>query len=121
MKAIRLKFRGADYVVPANRAFELGCQVEEIVTLGEIGTWGGKVPFFKVARCFGTMLRFAGARVSDEEVFSDIMANLRSAGPEGGAAEIAAVAAVQALAACLMGGAPLADGEQDAPEKTTAS
>jgi hypothetical protein len=86
------------------------------------------VPFFKVARCYGTLLRFAGASVRDDEVFADIMAGLETAGrakAKGKAvdgSQIAAMAAVQALVACLMNGAPEPDGEEaDTPEKPTAS
>lgn len=127
MKSIRLNWRGQDHVIPANRAFEAGAEIEEIVTLGEIGAWGQKVPFFKVARCYATLLRFAGATVTDEEVFGDIMAGLNTAGrarAKGQAVEgkqIAAMAAVNALAACLMNGAPEPDEDADAPEKPTAS
>lgn len=126
MPAIRMKFRGADYVIPANRAFEIGAEVEEIVTLGEIGTWGNRVPFFKVARCYGAMLRFAGAKVTDGEVHGEIMGNLAAAGKARAddgttGAEIAAMAAVSALVTLLMGGAPQADEEEPASEKPPAS
>lgn len=127
MAAIRMNWQGKAYVIPAHRAFELGAQVEDIVTLGEIGTWGARVPFFKVARAYGTMLRFAGAKVTDGEVHAEIMANLEAAGKarlagDADPAEIAGMIAMQALVACLMGGAPQRDDEDaDAPGKTTAS
>lgn len=127
MKAIRLNWRNQDFVIPATRAFEAGAAVEEIVTLGEIGNWGAKVPFFKVARCYGAMLRIAGATATDEEVFSDIMAGLHKAGKAKASgktavsSEIAALAAVNALVACLMNGAPEADEDSDQPEKPSAS
>lgn len=127
MAAIRMNWRGAAYVIPAHQAFEVGAAVEEIVTLGEIGTWGNRVPFYRVARAYATMLRFAGAKVTDGEVHSDIMANLQAAGKariEGDPdpKEIAGMMAVQALVACLMGGAPQSgDPDADAPGKTSAS
>lgn len=127
MAAIRMNWRGEAYVIPAHRAFELGAEVEQIVTLGEIGNWGNKVPFYKVARAYGTMLRFAGAKVTDAEVHSEIMGNLEAAGKARVAGdpdpkEIAGMVAVQALVACLMGGAPPSeDPDAEAPGKTTAS
>ena len=128
MAAIRMKWRGVDHVIPAHRAFEIGAEVEGIVTLGEIGSWGNRVPFYKVARCYGAMLRFAGAKVTDAEVHAEIMGNLEAAGrakvdgdPEP--AEIAGMIAMNALVACLMGGAPRNDDDADAeaPEKPSAS
>lgn len=127
MAAIRMTWRWETYVIPAHRAFEIGAEVENIVTLGEIGSWGNRVPFFKVARCYGAMLRFAGAKVTDAEVHAEIMANLEAAGKARVAgdpdpAELAGMMAMNALVACLMGGAPMkADAEADAPGKTTAS
>jgi hypothetical protein len=128
MAAIRMKWRGEDYVIPAHRAFEIGAEVEGIVTLGEIGTWGNRVPFFKVAKCYGAMLRFAGAKVTDPEVHTEIMANLETAGRarvagDADPAELAGMAAMNALVACLMGGAPpqSEDAASDAPGKITAS
>lgn len=127
MAAIRMKWRGEDYVIPAHRSFEIGAEVEGIVTLGEIGTWGNRVPFFKVAKCYGAMLRFAGAKVSDAEIHAEIMANLEAAGKarvagDADPAELAGIVAMNALVACLMGGAPVqADAEADAPGKITAS
>jgi hypothetical protein len=127
MPAIRMNWRGETYVIPAHRSFEIGAEVEGIVTLGEIGTWGNRVPFFKVAKCFGAMLRFAGAKVSDAEVHAEIMSNLEAAGKarvagDADPAELAGMAAMNALVACLMGGAPKSDDpEGDAPGKTSAS
>lgn len=127
MPAIRMNWRGETYVIPAHQAFEAGAAVEEIVTLGEIGSWSNKVPFFKVARAYATMLRMAGAKVTDGEVHAEIMANLQAAGKARVAgdpdpAEIAGMMAMNALVACLMGGAPPSDDpEAEPPGKTTAS
>ncbi len=126
MKAIRLKFRGEEFLIPATQAFEIGAQVEDIVTLGEIASWGAKVPFFKVARCFGAMLRFAGCKATDAEVFQDMMDSIAKFGRanKGGAADVMdvpALAAVSALTSCLMGGAPLTEEAEETPEKPSAS
>jgi hypothetical protein len=126
MPAIRINWRGETYLIPAHKAFEVGAAVEEIVTLGEIGSWAGRVPFFKIAKAYGVMLRMAGAKVTDSEVHEDIMASLEAAGRarvDGGPdpAELAGLAAMNALVACLMGGAPKSDEEAEAPGKATAS
>lgn len=121
MQPIRLTFRGKDYLIPADRAFRAGAAVEEIVTLAEITSWGGKPKFFTIASAFGVLLRFAGCKVSDEDVYTDMMAGLRGGDAAGAAGDVAAVVAINALMNCLMGGAPPASPGEDAPGKPTAS
>ncbi|MFA9232074.1 MAG: hypothetical protein ACEQSU_15220 [Microgenomates group bacterium] len=116
MQPITMKWRGAEYTIPASRAFEIGERLERIVTIGEIGSWGEKVPFYTVARCYAEMLSYAGAKVTKEDVFTDIMSGLKGAASEG----IPAVEAVFALVGCLMGGAPATD-ETETDTKTSAS
>ena len=120
MNPINLSFRGVDYVIPAARAFEVGEAVERIVTLGEMAAWGSKVPFFTVAKCFAVMLNLAGAKVTKEDVIGQIMADL-NAGSDGKTTGASAVQAVQALAACLMGGAPPSDADPADEVKMSAS
>lgn len=121
MQPIRLTFRGKDYEIPASRAFRAGAAVEEVVTLGEITSWGSKPRFFAIASAFGVLLRFAGCKVSDEEVHSDMMAGMRGGDDANATGDVAAVVAINALMNCLMGGAPPASPGEDAPEKPTAS
>lgn len=117
MPNIRLSFRGTDYVIPEGKVFEVGEAIEEIATIGEIASWGKSPKFHKLARCFGEMLRYAGCKISDREVFSDIMAQIKAAGDEiedpDKAKELVAVQAVHSLIAVLMDGAPESDGEGD--------
>ena len=95
-------------------AFQIGDQIEDIVTLAEISQWAVKPKMFKLARCYGAMLRFAGARVADTDVFTEIMT--AKADADG---NLVAAQAIGALAELLTGGAPAGTG--DAPEKTSAS
>lgn len=124
MGDIVLTFRGETYRVPETKAFELGAEVEEVVTLSEIATWGQNPKFFKIARACGVMLRFAGARVSDTEVKDEIDASIARAVAGGAGADVAkdlfAVVAVQQLQAVLFKDAPQS-GDSAAPGKTTAS
>lgn len=125
MKSISLTFRGQTFTVPETRAFDLGAAVEEVVTLAEIATWGRHPRYFKIARAFGVMLRFAGCKVSDAEVKAEIDASITAAvergdGPEDAVGEIFAVQAVQQLQEVLFDGAPTTGGDA-APEKTIAS
>lgn len=110
MAAIPLQFRGQDYLLPEERAFAIGEEIEDIVTLQEIAAWGAKPKFHKMARCYGVLLRAAGCRVDDRDVFSDMMAELK----EGGS--VVAVVAINGLLSVLMDGAPEAsDGDEKKP------
>jgi hypothetical protein len=117
MASIRLTFRGQDYVIPENRAFEAGEAVEEIVTLSELVGMRTRPRFHKLARCYGELLRYAGCRVTDREVHSEIMGGLK--GREAKAE--AAAAALNALIEVLMDGAPDDGGEDEDVGKTSAS
>lgn len=108
MADIRLTFKGAEYVIPDNRAFEIGMMIEDIVTLSQLSRLLADPKFYTIARCYGAMLRFAGCKVSDRDVLSEMMAKVKSGEP--GAGRIAAIEALGMIAAVLMDGAPT-DGE----------
>ena len=124
MTSITLSFKGQTFTIPENRAFEAGAAVEEVVTLAEMAQWGNAPKFFKLARAFGALLRFAGARVSDTEVKAEIDASILravEAGLEADAAgELFAVQAMAQLQAVLFTDAPT-EGGTSAPGKTSAS
>lgn len=117
MADLVLTWKGEEIVIPEERAFVIGEQVEDIVTLAEIATWASNPRMFKLARAFATMLRFAGKRVSDRQVHDAIMG--RDGDQE--AAAVQAAAAMTGLVEVLMGGAPPSAGGGSAPGKATAS
>lgn len=123
MADIVLKWRGADYRIPDSRAFEAGAALEEVVTLTDLHAFAGRPKFFIIARAMGTLLRFAGVKVSDAEVKREIDASITRAASQGvdeaDAKEIFAVSAIKQLVAVLFEGAPAEDGGE--PEKTSAS
>jgi hypothetical protein len=123
-RVVTLKFRGETYIVPETKAFALGAEVEEVVTLAEIASWGQRPKFFKIARAFGVMLRFAGCKVSDAEVKAEIDASMMRAVSEGSSKtdieQMFAITAVEQLQAVLFNDAPTGGGG-DVPEKDTAS
>lgn len=124
MAGIVMTFRGAEYRIPEDRAFAVGEEIEDIVTLPELIAFGTAPKFHKVARCYGVMLRHAGATVSDREVYAEMMGQIASVGAAGKAGAEAAKAvmatqAVAALIAVLMDGVPT--GGDAAPGKATAS
>lgn len=109
---ITLEFKGEFYKISDDQAFEAGEIVEDIVTLSDIAAWGQSPKFFKLAKCFGALLRFAGCKVSNQDVHSEMMAQVKGAGD--GAEELLAAQAVGSLVAILMDGAPGDDGDEDA-------
>lgn len=124
MAGITLSFKGETFTIPEAKAFEAGAAVEEVVTLSEMAQWGAAPKFFKLARAFGALLRFAGARVSDTEVKAEIDASILRAvetgTDEGAANEMFAVSAMAQLQAVLFTGAP-DDAGGKPPGKTSAS
>lgn len=123
MKDITLHFKGQTYTVPADKAFALGAEVEDVVTFAELSSWRWP-KFFRIAQAFGVMLRFAGVKVSDDEVKAEIDASIARASADGTAEDVVrnlfAIQAVNQLQAILFKGAPQDEGGT-APGKTTAS
>jgi len=124
MADIRLTFKGAEYVIPDNRAFAAAEVVEDHITLGQIPRQMADPQFSKIAKAYGALLRFAGCKVSDREVLTEIMRAVNSGTP--GAGRAVAMDHISALALVVMEGAPLATAgvnpsEGSAPEKTEAS
>jgi hypothetical protein len=116
MKKITIEWRGKPYIITESEAFAVGELVEEIVTLGELSALAANPRFRKIARVYGVMLRHAGAKATDEEVFSEMMDQIK-AGGEGGE-QLVVASALSALVEILMDGAPT-DGDEG--EKKTAA
>lgn len=120
MRRIVLNFKGVEYVISENRAFEAGAEVEEIVTFAEMNSWGDKPRFFKLAMALGALLRFAGAKVSDAEVKREIDTSLLAVGGGDEARGEYLMGAIGQLQAILFDGAP-EDDAGEAPGKAKAS
>jgi len=112
MPAIHLKWAGKEYTIPEKKAFEVGDQIEDILMLSELAAMAERPKFHRLAKCFGVMLRFAGCRVSDRDVHSQMMQQIKNGQEE----DLVAANAVAALMAVLMDGAPDDDGG-DSSEK----
>jgi hypothetical protein len=71
-QAVTLNWEGRDYVVPADRVFGAIGVVEDVVTFPELvqGLQLGRPNMSKLARAYGALLRYAGANVTDEEIFA---------------------------------------------------
>lgn len=115
MADIVLIFRGQEHILPEGRAFEAGEAVEEIATLPEVLGWAKRPQFHKMSRCFAAMLAVAGCRAAARDVHAEMMAGFRSGNPG------AHFAALNALVAVLMDGAPAGDGGADDAGKQEAA
>lgn len=111
MTGIVLNWKGVDYTIPASKAFAVGEQVEDVLSMADIAAMGTSPKFFKIARAFGVMLRFAGCKVSDDEVHREITASLMQAGKVGSAEQVFAAEALRQLSAVLTMGMSEAVGD----------
>lgn len=111
---VELEWKGRQFVVPEDRAFELGEVVEDIITLAELPDLATRPKFRKIARIYGAMLRFAGAKCTDAEVHSEIMAEIKS----GSEKQELVTRAISTLVAILMDGAPEGDGAEEGKKET---
>ena len=68
---ITLTWAGRDFVVPADRVMGAIGVIEDVVTFPElVGSLQSSKPnMSKLARAYGAVLRYAGASVSDEEIY----------------------------------------------------
>lgn len=74
---IKLEWGGEPYSIPANRVLMAVAEVEEVFTLDELQRFSkrGTAPVAKLSRAYGALLRFAGAAVSDEDVYAGMFVN----------------------------------------------
>lgn len=85
---VELEWCGKIYTVPARKVMGLISQIEDVLTLAELQSYAirGTAPMAKMSMAYGRALRYAGADVSDEEVYDATFS-----GPERQAAISAAL------------------------------
>lgn len=83
---VTLSWQGKDYTVPAERQMGLIARIEDALS-GPGGEQALNVlfrregpPYSRLASAFGAALRYAGAQVSDEDVYLSIMEDIASGG-----------------------------------------
>lgn len=69
---ITLEWDGEEYTIPAARMMRLVQAVEDVVTLPELQDCIARMKAARIASAYAVMLRFAGVRVSDEEVYEKV-------------------------------------------------
>jgi hypothetical protein len=77
---IALGWAGKKYVIPARKVLGAIARIEEVMTLQELLRFvqDGNFPMAKIARAYAYVLRYAGAEITDEEVYEGMF-------PHGGA------------------------------------
>ncbi|MBL4704470.1 MAG: hypothetical protein JKY54_08105, partial [Flavobacteriales bacterium] len=84
-------------------------EIEEIITLSELLMMQGAPKFHKLARCYSTMINFAGGKTTPAEVHELMMKEVRESLGNAHAKEarqLMATTAVAMLVSFLMDGAP---------------
>jgi len=73
---LELEWQGVVYSIPANRIMGAIARIEEVVTLPELQAYAqrGTAPVAKLSMAFGSVLRYAGADISDDEVYAAALA-----------------------------------------------
>lgn len=66
-----LEWSGNTYVIPAHRVLGAIAHVEEVLTLPELQQYAerGVPPLGKIAMAYGRLLRYAGATVTDSDIY----------------------------------------------------
>lgn len=82
---ITLGWQGKEYTIAPDRILRLIAQVESELTYAELYQFSirGGAPLAKLSMSFGLMLRYAGAKVTDEEIYNQLLT--------GGAEEILSI------------------------------
>jgi hypothetical protein len=78
---VELEWAGKAYTIPANKVMGAIARIEDVMTLGELLAYVERetAPFGKIAAAYGAVLRYAGCKVSDEDVYRGIFAAARPA------------------------------------------
>lgn len=71
-KDLELKWRGETYAIKSHRVMGAICRIEEIITLPELRKYSdrGTAPIAKLASAYAEVLRYAGAKVTADEVYA---------------------------------------------------
>lgn len=85
----RFTWKGQTFVIPANAILGAIARVEDVFTFHELLAYSGRqtAPIGKLAEAFGAVLRYAGANVTNDEVYEGMFGSLAEG--QGGAAQTA--------------------------------
>jgi len=64
---VKIKWDGEEYEIPANRVMGLIERIEDHISFADLGGKNPKIG--KISRAWAEVLRYAGAAVSDDEIY----------------------------------------------------
>ena len=115
---VTLGWKGDEFIVPANKMLMLVCKIEDALA-GDSGEQALTVlmrrqgpPQARLAQAYGAALRYAGAHVTDDEVYLSLQSELSTGSAEGIAAIQGAVINLIAIVSPPLGSVLLAAGEK---------
>ena len=115
---VTLGWKGDEFIVPANKMLMLVCKIEDALA-GDSGEQALTVlmrrqgpPQARLAQAYGAALRYAGASVTDDEVYLSLQSELSTGSAEGIAAIQGAVINLIAIVSPPLGSVLLAAGEK---------
>lgn len=81
---LELEWDGNTYLIKSSKIMGAISRIEEIITLSELQMYAQRktAPIAKLAMAFGSVLRYAGADVADEEIYAKAVT--QSAGSDDG-------------------------------------
>lgn len=116
-------WKGESFTVPANKMLMLVCKIEDALS-GDAGQQALTVlmrpegpPHARLARAYGAALRYAGASVTDDEVYLSMQSELAKGGAEGVVAMQSAIINLIAVVSPPLGSALLASGQKKSTVK----
>lgn len=77
---VTLTWKNVEYVIPPNRVLRAIAIIEDVIPMQELIANGekGTAPIAKIACAFGAVLRYAGAKVTDDEVYAGMFVDAGS-------------------------------------------
>lgn len=119
MAAIKIAWKGEAFSIKETDVFELGEQIEDIISLADLAKMAKAPNFRRIARCYAVMINFAGGHVTAKEIHSEMMVHLKAAGEGDKMALI--TSAITTLLEILMDGAPTEEETTHAQKKHLAA
>jgi hypothetical protein len=66
-----ISWSGSDYTIKSNQVLQAIAQIEEIISISDL--FDSKPKLAKISMAFGSVLRYAGAKVLDDDVYSALV------------------------------------------------
>jgi hypothetical protein len=105
---ITITWAGADYKIEPEKVMGAIATVEQVVTLSELAEMvqSGRIAFSKIATAFASVLRYAGAKVTNEDVYAGMFGEDKSSAMQNLSLLLAMMVPPQAINAGKVQAAP---------------